>query len=33
VLPASPIGPERWDAHRPMLTDTYPSWSFLDSSG
>jgi hypothetical protein len=32
ALPVEPIGPERWDAHRPMLAAAYPSWAFLPSS-
>jgi hypothetical protein len=31
-LPVAPIGPQRWDAHRPMLAETYPSWTFLAST-
>lgn len=31
LLPASPVGPERWKAHQPMLAGAYQSWSFLDS--
>jgi hypothetical protein len=31
-LPASPIGPERWQANRPMLAEAYQDWSFLDST-
>ncbi len=30
-LQASPVGPERWKAHRPMLAGAYQSWLFLDS--
>ena len=31
-LPVSPIGPERWQANRPMLKEAYQDWSFLDST-
>jgi hypothetical protein len=31
-LPAVPIGPDRWRAHRPVLAEQYPSWTFLDAS-
>lgn len=31
-LPAAPIGPQRWEARRPMLTSAYPSWTFLAST-
>ena len=31
-LPASPIGPERWQANRPTLAEAYQDWSFLDST-
>jgi hypothetical protein len=32
ALPAEPVGPQRWDAHRPMLTSGYPGWTFLAST-
>jgi hypothetical protein len=28
-LPVAPVGPQRWEAHRPMLASAYPSWTFL----
>jgi hypothetical protein len=31
-LPVAPAGPQRWDAHRPMLANAYPSWTFLAST-
>jgi hypothetical protein len=31
-LPVAAIGPDRWNAHLPMLADLYPSWTFLDGT-
>jgi hypothetical protein len=31
-LPVVPVGPQRWEAHRPMLANAYPSWTFLAST-
>lgn len=31
-LPVAPVGARRWEAHRPMLTRTYPNWTFLAST-
>jgi hypothetical protein len=31
-LPAGPAGPQRWLAHRAMLAERHPTWSFLPGS-
>ena len=31
-LPVAPIAAQRWEAHRPMLANAYPNWTFLASS-
>ncbi|HTZ29607.1 MAG TPA: hypothetical protein VMC83_36760 [Streptosporangiaceae bacterium] len=31
-LAVMPIGPDRWETHRPMLADAYPSWTFHAST-